>query len=86
LAARLSVGYPHAGETFVLDPIVATVLGGTRFGGGNAAVVGTIGACLLLATMNNTLNIMEVSPYVQQLMKGVVITLSIVLYSKRRVI
>jgi ribose transport system permease protein len=84
LASRLTAGYPLAGQGFVLDPIVAVVIGGTGFAGGRGAVLGSLGGALLLVLLNNTLNLNEVSPYVQQLVKGFVITVAVVLYARPR--
>jgi ribose transport system permease protein len=84
LAARLGAGYPLAGQGFELDPIVAVVLGGTPITGGKGTIIGSLGGALLLTLLSNALNLNEISPYVQQVVKGIVITVAIVLYARRR--
>lgn len=84
LAARLGSGYTLAGQGFELDSIVAVVLGGTSLAGGRGSVVGTIGSVLLLAILSNGLNLVGVSPYAQQVVKGLVVVAAVVLYTRAR--
>jgi ribose/xylose/arabinose/galactoside ABC-type transport system permease subunit len=84
LAARLGSGYTLAGQGFELDSIVAVVLGGTSLAGGRGSVVGTIGAVLFLAILSNGLNLAGISPYTQQVVKGLVVVAAVVLYTRAR--
>jgi ribose transport system permease protein len=84
LAARLGSGYTLAGQGFELDSIVAVVLGGTSLAGGRGSVVGTIGSVLFLTILNNGLNLVGVSPYAQQVVKGLVVVAAVVLYTRAR--
>ena len=84
LAARLGSGYTLAGEGFELDSIVAVVLGGTSLAGGRGSVIGTIGAVIFLTVLSNGLNLAGVSPYVQQVVKGLVVVAAVVLYTRAR--
>jgi len=77
LASRLMSGQPNAGEGFELDAIAATVLGGTSITGGRGHILGTLVGALMLGVLNNGLNLMEVSPYTQRVLKGVIIILAI---------
>lgn len=78
VAGRLGTGYPNAGQGFELDAIVAAVLGGTSLAGGRATIAGTVGAALLLGVIANTLNLLEVSAFVQTFAKGLIVVGAIV--------
>jgi len=84
LAARIGSGYTLAGQGFELDSIVAVVLGGTSLAGGRGGVFGTIGAVLFLTILSNGLNLAGISPYAQQVVKGLVVVAAVVLYSRAR--
>ncbi len=73
LAGRLGVGYPHAGAGFELDAIVAVVLGGTSLAGGRGSIAGTLAAVLLLGLASNVLNLLQISSFVQMLLKGLIV-------------
>jgi len=77
LASRLMSGQPTAGEGFELDAIAAVVLGGTSIAGGRGHIIGTLIGALTLGVLNNGLNMMEVSPYMQKVLKGCIILLAI---------
>ncbi|MFI5342105.1 MAG: ABC transporter permease [Candidatus Methylomirabilales bacterium] len=78
LVSRLTAGEPNAGTLFELDGIAATLIGGTAFEGGIGGVHGTIAGVLILAFLGNILNLTNVSPYTQMLLKGVIIVLAVV--------
>jgi ribose transport system permease protein len=84
LAARDRSGYTLAGQGFELDSIVAVVLGGTSLAGGRGSVLGTIAGVLFLTILSNGLNLAGISPYTQQVVKGVVVVAAVVLYSRKR--
>ena len=83
LAARIGSGYTLAGQGFELDSIVAVVLGGTSLAGGRGGVLGSIGSVLFLTILSNALNLAGVSPYAQQVVKGLVVVAAVVLYTPR---
>lgn len=84
LAARIGSGYTLAGQGFELDSIVAVVLGGTSLAGGRGSVVGTVGSVLFLTILSNALNLAGISPYAQQVVKGLVVVAAVVLYTRAR--
>ena len=84
LAAKLASGQPNAGVMYELDVIAAVVVGGTSLSGGKGTIPGTLVGALLIATLTNGLNICSVDPYVQNVVKGAVILLAVIVESGRR--
>jgi ribose transport system permease protein len=87
-ASRLGVGAPTAGGLANLDAITAVVIGGTSLMGGTGGALGTIFGALLLAVLSNVMNLIGVSPFDQQIVKGVVIILAVLFAmqaTKRRI-
>jgi ribose transport system permease protein len=66
-----------------LDSITAVVLGGTSLFGGRGSLVGTVGGVLLLALVNNVLNLLGVSVWFQGLIKGLIILLAVAAYKQK---
>jgi len=83
LTARVSAGLPQAGESYELDAIAATVIGGTSLSGGRGRVWGTIVGAVLLGIVNNGLDLLNVSSFYQQIVKGLIILGAILIDSKR---
>ena len=73
LASRITTGQPNAGIGYELDAIAAVVIGGTSLNGGTGGVAGTILGALLIGMINNGLDLLNVSSYYQQVIKGVII-------------
>lgn len=84
LTSRLMSGQPNAGHGFELDAIAAVVLGGTLISGGKGTLTGTFIGALLLGVLNNGLNLIGISPYVQNVIKGIIILAAIYLSSIRK--
>lgn len=77
LTGRLMSGQPNAGVGFELDAIAAVVLGGTAIAGGRGLILGTLIGAVLLGILNNGLNLMGINPYLQDVIKGLIILLAI---------
>ncbi len=73
LASRITTGQPNAGIGYELDAIAAVVIGGTSLIGGVGGVGGTVLGALLIGVLNNGLDLLNVSSYYQQVIKGVII-------------
>ncbi len=73
LASRMYSGQPTAGEGYESDAIAASVLGGVSFSGGVGTIGGAIIGALVIGVLNNGLNLLKVSSYMQMVVKGIVI-------------
>lgn len=82
LTSRLSSAQPTAGTGFELDAIAAVVIGGTSLAGGRGRIFGTFIGVLIMGVLNNGLNIIGVSAFYQQFIKGLVILLAVILDRK----
>jgi len=80
LVARLNGGQPSAGSGFEFDAIAAVVVGGTSLAGGEGTMGGTLLGVLFMEVLKNGLNILNVSSFYQQIVKGVVIALALLLH------
>jgi ribose transport system permease protein len=79
LASRLGSGQPNAGDGYELDAITACVVGGTNMNGGYGAIGGTLAGAVLIGLINNGMNLMDVSPYWQLIMKGCIILAAVII-------
>ena len=72
-ASRITTGQPNAGVAYELDAIAAVVIGGTSLSGGVGGIRGTILGALLMGVIGNGLDLLNVSSYYQQIVKGLII-------------
>jgi ribose transport system permease protein len=79
LSSRVMSGSPTTGTGYELDAIAAVVIGGTALSGGVGTITGTIVGVLIIGVMNNGLDLLDVSSYWQQIVKGVIIILAVIL-------
>ncbi|MGD9568284.1 MAG: ribose ABC transporter permease [Sedimentibacter sp.] len=84
ITARLGSAQPTAGVGYELDAIAAVVLGGTSMAGGLGTIAGTAIGALIIGVLNNALNLMQVSSYYQDVAKGVVILIAVLLDRKQK--
>jgi ribose transport system permease protein len=78
VTSRLDSAQPNAGLGFELDSIAAVVIGGTSLSGGKGTIMGTVQGALIIGILNNGLVLLNVSPFWQQVIKGLVILLAVV--------
>jgi inositol transport system permease protein len=83
LTGRIGSGNPQLGTGAELDAITAAVIGGTSFTGGIGTVWGTIVGALIIGVLNNGLDLLNVSPFMQQVVKGVIIVVAIIIDERK---
>jgi ribose transport system permease protein len=79
VTARLDSAQPNAGMSYELDAIAAVVIGGTSLSGGKGSVWGTVMGAIIIGVLNNGLVLLNVSPFWQQVVKGGVILLAVII-------
>ncbi len=79
VTSRLDSAQPNAGVSYELDSIAAVVIGGTSLSGGKGSVIGTIIGALIIGVLNNGLVLLGVSPFWQQVIKGIVILAAVII-------
>lgn len=77
--SRLTVGEPTAGSGVELDAIAMVVIGGTSLMGGEGGVIGTLIGAMIIAVLANVLNLLGISPWSQQIFKGLIIILAVLI-------
>lgn len=84
ITARLGSGQPSAGTNFEMDCITAAVVGGTSLSGGKGKIIGTIFGVLLLTVLTNGMTLVGINTYWQQVLKGVIIVVSVLADTKHK--
>jgi len=79
VTSRLDSAQPNAGTSYELDSIAAVVIGGTSLSGGRGTIMGTVLGAIIIGVLNNGLVLLNVSPFWQQVIKGLVILLSVII-------
>lgn len=79
LAARITSGQPNAAQGFELDVISACVLGGVSLQGGKARIFGVLIGVLIMGTVENVMNLMNVDAFYQYLMRGIILLAAVLL-------
>lgn len=77
--ARSTTALVDAGAGYELDAIAAVVIGGTSLTGGVGGVWGTVVGVLIIGVINNGLDLLGVESYYQQVIKGAVIVLAVLI-------
>ena len=83
LISRLDSAQPTLGDGYELDAIAAVALGGTSMSGGRGKITGTIAGVLIIAVLNNGMNLLGVSSYYQDVIKAAVILVAVLSDRKR---
>lgn len=84
LTARTGSAQTSAGGAYELDAIAAVVIGGTSMSGGVGTLVGTFFGVLIIGVMNNGLDLLGVPSYYQQIIKGALIVIAVLLDPSRK--
>jgi ribose transport system permease protein len=73
MTSRLSVAAPTTGQMYELDAIASAVIGGTSLFGASGTILGTLTGALLLSTINNGANLLNINPFWQPVVTGLLI-------------
>ena len=86
VTSRLDSAQPNAGSGYELDAIAAVVIGGASLSGGRGSILGTVVGALIIGVLNNGLVLLDVSPFWQQIIKGFVILMAVIIdrYSNKK--
>jgi ribose/xylose/arabinose/galactoside ABC-type transport system permease subunit len=79
LTSRTMSATPTMGTGYEMNAIMAVVIGGTSLKGGQGSVVKTILGVILVGVMNNAMNILGVTSYLQGVVQGPIIMLAVLL-------
>lgn len=77
--SRINAGIPGSGAGYEMEALTAAIIGGTSFSGGVGTAVGTLAGAFIVGIINNIMNLIGINPYVQQIIKGVIIVLAVIL-------
>jgi ribose transport system permease protein len=80
-----SMDFANAGSGSEMDAIAAVVVGGTSMSGGKGQILGTVLGVLIIAVMNNLLNLFGVPPFLREAFKGVIVVAAVLLQKKEKV-
>ena len=84
-SARLaSVSSSSSGLLYELDAITAVIIGGASLNGGKGKISGTIIGMIILGIVSNMMNMMNISPYLNGAVKGMIILVAVLLQKKGR--
>ncbi len=84
LMARMNSGQPYAGIGYEFDAITAVIIGGTSLYGGVGSVQGSLVGALIIGILNNILNLLNVAPFYQEILKGVLIAGAVIMDVKTK--
>jgi len=84
--SRVNAGLPNAAGGYEFEALTAAIIGGTSFSGGIGTAMGTLAGAFIVGILNNIMNLLEVNSYVQQIIKGVIIALAVIMdiYAKNK--
>ncbi len=80
-----AMDYANAGSGYEMDAIAAVIVGGTSMSGGKGSISGTVLGVLIIAVMNNLLNLIGVPPFLREAFKGVIVIGAVLLQKKEKV-
>ena len=79
LSSRITSGQPNSAQGFELDVISACVLGGVSLQGGKARIFGVLVGVLIMGTVENVMNLLDVDAFYQYLMRGIILLAAVLL-------
>jgi ribose transport system permease protein len=85
LAGRIVSGDPNVGLLLELDAITAVAIGGTQLSGGVGSLHGTVIGVAVLALLSNGMNLLNITPFLQTAIKGVLLMIVVALQSRKKI-
>ena len=82
IVSRLQAGEPQVGNGYEMDAIASVAIGGTSMAGGVGSILGTFIGVLILGILNNMFNLLNLNAYVQDVVKGIIILVAVLLTTK----
>lgn len=79
-----AMDYANAGSGYEMDAIAAVIVGGTSMSGGRGTIGGTVLGVLIIAVMNNLLNLLGVPPFLREAFKGIIVICAVLLQKKEK--
>lgn len=77
LASRMTSGQPNTSQGFSLDVISACVLGGVSLSGGIGTIMGVIVGVVIMGTVQNAMNLLNIPTFYQYVARGVILLLAV---------
>jgi inositol transport system permease protein len=77
--SRNNAGLPGAASGYEFEALTAAVIGGTSFSGGIGTAMGTLAGAFIVGILNNIMNLIGVNSYIQQIVKGIIIALAVIM-------
>lgn len=84
LMARVRVGEPNGSTGYDMDALAAAVIGGTSMSGGVGNLAGTLAGVIIMAILNNIMNLIGADPNLQGVIKGIVILIAVITQKKQK--
>ena len=76
--SRVNAGLPNAAGGSEFEALTASIIGGTSFSGGVGTASGTLAGAFIVGLLNNIMNLIGIDSYTQQIIKGAIIALAVV--------
>lgn len=82
--SKLLSAQPTASDGLEMDVLSGVILGGASLSGGIGTVMGTLIGTLIIGVTNNGMNLMNISPFYQQIVKGIIIIIAVLIKQKNK--
>jgi len=83
ITSKLDMGGPYISLNDNVQSVASVVIGGTSFAGGRGSISGTIVGTLIIAMINNLMNLLLINPYIQQGIIGAIILVTVTMNQRR---
>jgi len=77
--SRINAGIPNSGSGYEMEALTAAIIGGASFSGGIGSAAGTLAGAFIIGIIKNIMNLTGINPYIQQIIRGVIIVLAVIL-------